>query len=78
MPFNPQNSYKKYNEHNSQKPNMCFRCGLEDHFIANFSKPGISNKKVHWNKEKHKTCAYILKKKIKRWKKVQMKASHRK
>ena len=37
---------------------MCFRCGLEDHFIGKFPKLDTSDKKVHWNTEKNKTCAY--------------------
>ena len=52
------------NEHNSWKPNTCFRCGLEDHFIAIFPKPDTSNKKVHWNMKQPKICVYGLKKKI--------------
>ena len=39
---------------------MCFRCGPEDHCIAIFPKPDTSDKKVHWNTENSKTCAYIL------------------
>ena len=46
------------NERNSQKPHTCFRCGLEDHFIAYFTKPDNSDKKVHWSTENHKTRVY--------------------
>ena len=37
-PFNPRNSNNKRNECNGRKPNMCFRCGSEYHFIAKFPK----------------------------------------
>ena len=37
---------------------MCFRFGLEDHFIELFPKTGTLENKVHWNTEKPKTCAY--------------------
>ena len=42
---------------------MCFRCGSEDHFIANFPTPDTSDKKVHWKIEKPKTRAYKQNKK---------------
>ena len=38
---------------------MCFRCGSEDHFVANFPKPDASDKKIHWNTENLETRAYI-------------------
>ena len=41
----------------SSKPNTCFRCVLDDHFIANFPKLDTLDKKVHWNTEKPKNCA---------------------
>ena len=41
---------------------MCFICGSEDHFIANFPKPETLDNKVHCNTENPKTCAYISKK----------------
>ena len=41
-----------------RKPDSCFRCGSEDHFITNFPKPDTSDNKVHWNTEKPKTCTY--------------------
>ena len=61
-PFNPRNYNNKRDERNSRKPNTCFRCGLEDHFIANCAKPDTSYNKFHWNMEKPKICAYILNK----------------
>ena len=61
-PFNPRNSNNKRNEFNGRKPNTCFRCVSQDHFIANIPKPDTSDKKVHWNMENPKTCAYRLKK----------------
>ena len=45
-PFNPYNSNNKCNECNSQKPNACFKCGPEDHFIANSPKPDTLDKKL--------------------------------
>ena len=48
------------NARNTRKPIMCFRCGSEKHFIANFPKPDTSDKKVHWNMEKPKSCVYRL------------------
>ena len=41
---------------------MCFRCVSEDHFITDFLNLNTPGKKVHWNTEKPKTCAYISKK----------------
>ena len=60
--FNPWNSNNKRNERNSCKSNTCFRCGLDDHFVANFPKPDTLDMKVHWNMENSKTCAYRLNK----------------
>ena len=40
----------------------CFRCGLEDHFIANCPKPETSDKKVHWNTENPKLVHTYLRK----------------
>ena len=37
---------------------MCFRCGLEDYFIANYPEPDTLDKKVHQNTEKPKTHVY--------------------
>ena len=59
-PFNQSNN--KHNECNGSKTNTQFRCGSENHFIANFPKPDTLDKKVHWNKENTKTCAYRSKK----------------
>ena len=33
--LNTRNNTNKRNEHNAQKPNTCFRCGSEIHFIVN-------------------------------------------
>ena len=38
---------------------MYFRCGQEDHFIANCPKPDTLGKTVHWRMEKPKTYAHI-------------------
>ena len=57
-PFNPQNFNNNSNECNDRKPNTCFRCGSEDHFIANCPKPDTLNKKFHWNTENPKTRVY--------------------
>ena len=59
-PFNPSNSNNKCNERNGRKPNTCFICGLEDHFIENCPKSYTPDKKVHWNTEKPKSLAYRL------------------
>ena len=61
-PLNSRNSNNKHNERNGRKPNTCFSCGLEDHLFANIPKPETLDKKVHWNKENPKTCAYISEK----------------
>ena len=61
-PFNPQNSNNNINENNGRKPNTCFICVLEDHFIKKNTKPDTSDKKFPWNTEKPKTCAYRSKK----------------
>ena len=37
--FNPRKYNNKRNKCNSWKPDTCFKCGLQDHFIANFPKP---------------------------------------
>ena len=58
-PFNTRNYNNKRNERNGRKPNMCFICGSEDHFIANGPKPYTSHKKLHWNTDKPKTCVCI-------------------
>ena len=60
--LNSRNSKNKYTKHNGQKLNTYFRCGSEDHFIANFQKPDTSDNKVHWNTEKSKICTYRSKK----------------
>ena len=39
---------------------MCFRCGSEDYFIANFPKTDILDKKVYWNTRNPKTRVYIF------------------
>ena len=57
-PFNSRNSDNKSKECNVQKPNMCFRCGLEDHLIEFFRKQDTLDKKVHWSTENPKTPAY--------------------
>ena len=57
--FNSRNSNNRHTEHNGQKPNTYFKCGLEDHFVANFQKPDTSDKKVNCNMENPKTSAYI-------------------
>ena len=57
-PFYWRNSNNKSNKYNCRKPNTCFRCGPEDHFIANFLKLETSDKKVHWNMEIPKNSAY--------------------
>ena len=57
--FNSRNSNNKRTESKSQKPNMCFRCVLEDNCIANCLKQDTLENKVHWNTENPKTCAYI-------------------
>ena len=41
LPFISYNSNKKRIERNGRKPNMCFICESEDHFIANFPKTDI-------------------------------------
>ena len=76
-PFYPRNPNNKHNEHNGWKPNTCFRCRSEDHFIANFLKPDTSNKKVHWNTEKPKACAYRSKKIDNTPEKITEESSHR-
>ena len=58
-PFIPRNYNNNHNERNSQKPNTCFRCRLEDNFIADRPNPDNLDNKVHWNTENHKTHAYI-------------------
>ena len=57
-PSNPRNYNIKSTEHNGRKPNTCFRCRSEDHFITNVPKLETPDKKVYWNTEKPKTCAY--------------------
>ena len=59
-PFSPRNSNNKRTEHNGLKPNMFFRCGLEDSFIVKFPKLDTSEKKLFWCTKNHKTRAYIL------------------
>ena len=44
------------------KLNTCFICRLEDYLIKDGLKPDTSDKKVHWNMENPKTCAYRSKK----------------
>ena len=61
-PFNPHKSNNKHTECNGQRTNICFRCGSEDHFIANFLRPDTSDKLFHWNTEKPKARAYRSKK----------------
>ena len=39
---------------------MCFKCGLEDHWITYYLKPENSENNFHWNTEKTKNSAYIL------------------
>ena len=41
---NSNNSNDKHIKHKSWKPNMFFRCGSEDHFIANYQKPDTHGK----------------------------------
>ena len=53
-PFNSRNSNNKCTECNSLKPNMCFRCELEDHLIANCPTPYTLENKVRWNMENNK------------------------
>ena len=48
----------KRNERNGRKPNTCFVCGSEDHFITNSHKLDTLDKKVHRNRENPKTRAY--------------------
>ena len=74
-PFNPLNSNNKYNEHNGPKPNTCFRCGLEDHFIVKFSKPETSDRRFYWNTEKPKLLEYRSRKRDKTSETVYMKVS---
>ena len=38
-PFNTHRYNNKCNKRNSKKPNTCFRCGSEYHFIPNDPKP---------------------------------------
>ena len=52
----------KRNERNDRKPNTCFVCGSEDHFITNSHKLDTLDKKVHRNRENPKTRAYRSKK----------------
>ena len=41
------NSHKnKSNECDNINPNMCFRCGSEDHYIADYTRPEILENKV--------------------------------
>ena len=40
-PFNSHKPKSKCTKRNNQKPNVCFRCGLEDHWITDLSKPKI-------------------------------------
>ena len=56
--FNSRKFNNKRTERDCWEPNTCFRCGSEDHFIANFPKPDTSDKKCYWNMENPKTCAY--------------------
>ena len=56
-PFSPCNYNNKSTKLNGQKPNMCFRCGLEDNFIAKFTKMDILDEKVHKNTKNPKTHA---------------------
>ena len=59
-PFNSCKYNNKRTRHNSRKPNMCLRCGSEYHFIANFLKLDTLDRKIQWNTEKPKKCAYSL------------------
>ena len=56
--FNSRNSNNRHTEHNGQKPNTYFKCGLEDHFVANCQKPDTLENKVNWNMENPKNRAY--------------------
>ena len=56
-PFNSRNSKNERTEKNGQKPNTCFRCGLEDHSIENCPKLDTSDNKFHRNTENPKNCA---------------------
>ena len=58
--FNSRNPKNKCNERNNQKPNVCFRCVSEDHWVADCPKPKKSKKRVQWNTENTKTCVYKL------------------
>ena len=55
------------------KTTVCFRCGLEDHFIANFSKPDSLDKKVYWNMKILKIVCSDQQKWIRRRKKYRSK-----
>ena len=56
--FNSRNSNNRHTEHNGQKPNTYFKCGLDDHFVANCQKPDTLENKVNWNMENPKNRAY--------------------
>ena len=47
---------------NNQRPHTCFRCGTEDHYIANCQKPENAEKRVHRNTKDPKTCVLKSKK----------------
>ena len=43
LPFNSHYSNNKSTKRNGRKPNTCFKCVLEDHFIVNIRKTDTSD-----------------------------------
>ena len=47
--FNLLDPKNKRTERNNQKPTICFRYGLGDHWISDILKPEVLEKRVHCN-----------------------------
>ena len=73
LSFNSRNN--KGNKRKNRNPNTWFRYGSKDQYIANILKLENSEKKVVWNSDNPKACAYKLTEVDKHRKRVQKKKS---
>ena len=56
--LNSRNRKNEPNARNNRNPNVCFICGLEDHWITDCPKQENLEKRVLWNMDKLKPYAY--------------------
>ena len=76
--FNSRIPKNNRTKHSNLNTNTCLRYGSEVQWIANCPKSKKIEKRVHWNTEKTKTCAYKSTKIDKALEKITEKMSHKK